>query len=390
MSSAQALKAPEPVLALGQEAAADLVALSGDQVARIERNVDTFLDRLIESEIDSDPFQEQLQSIHRLGSSAIREAASVTGKMLDLPARAMREGLLDDGSQVGQSLTGLRSKLEELDPSRHGDLLSPRKLFGFIPLGSRLSDYFEQYRAAQNDIAGMIQTLYKNQDTLTKENAAIKLRMQRMREAMQQLEQQAETAKQLDAALVSRLDAIEQADPEKARIVREELLFEVRRKIQDLLTQLTVTAQGYMAIDMIRRNNLELIKGVDRATTTTVSALRTAVLVAQAVNGQKLLLERISALNSAASKAMTGMAGRIREDASSITGEEGAELETLKSAFADIYSTMDMLADYKGKALDSMRRTVDSLSTEVDKAEARLEQAGTTDTDNPGGDAFTI
>ncbi len=45
------------------------------------------------------------------------------------------------------------------------------------------------------------------------------------------------------------------------------------------MTQLAVAVQGYMALDLIRRNNLELIRGVDRAQTTTVAALRTAVIV---------------------------------------------------------------------------------------------------------------
>jgi hypothetical protein len=39
-------------------------------------------------------------------------------------------------------------------------------------------------------------------------------------------------------------------------------------------------------LDVIRRNNLELIKGVQRATSTTVSALRTAVIVPSALADQ--------------------------------------------------------------------------------------------------------
>ena len=76
------------------------------------------------------------------------------------------------------------------------------------------------------------------------------------------------------------------------------MLFSVRQKHQDLLTQLAVSVQGYLALDLIRRNNVELIKGVQRATTTTVSALRTAVIVAQALADQKLVLDQITALNT--------------------------------------------------------------------------------------------
>ena len=49
--------------------------------------------------------------------------------------------------------------------------------------------------------------------------------------------------------------------PGKSRVVREEMLFYVRQKVQDLLTQLAVNIQGYLALDMVRKNNLELIKG---------------------------------------------------------------------------------------------------------------------------------
>jgi len=56
------------------------------------------------------------------------------------------------------------------------------------------------------------------------------------------------------------------------------MLFYVRQKVQDLTTQLAVSVQGYLALDVIRRNNLELIRGVDRATTTTVSASGPAVI----------------------------------------------------------------------------------------------------------------
>eukprot|EP01036_Dinobryon_divergens_P046201 gene46201-61783_t len=106
--------------------------------------------------------------------------------------------------------------------------------------------------------------------------------------------QQAVEAGKLDAK-ARELDA---TDPEKARVIREEMLFYSRQKVTDLLTQLAVNIQGYLALDMIRKNNLELMKGVDRATTTTVAALRTAVIVAQALSNQKLVLDQISALNA--------------------------------------------------------------------------------------------
>src|SRR3546814_1508716 len=61
---------------------------------------------------------------------------------------------------------------------------------------------------------------------------------------------------------------------------------------------MAVTVQGYRALDLVKKNNVELVKGVDRASTTTVAALRTAVTVAQALTSQRLVLDQITALNT--------------------------------------------------------------------------------------------
>ena len=51
--------------------------------------------------------------------------------------------------------------------------------------------------------------------------------------------------------------------------------------------------QGIIAMEVIRRNNLELIRAVSRAENVTVAALRTAVTVAGALYHQKIVLEKV-------------------------------------------------------------------------------------------------
>ena len=135
---------------------------------------------------------------------------------------------------------------------------------------------------------------------------------------------------------------------------------------------MAVTVQGYLALDLVKKNNVELMKGVDRASTTTVSALRTAVTVAQAMTNQKLVLEQITALNTTTAniidstgKLLRDNTARIHEQAASST----IPLETLQRAFQNIYDTMDAIDTFKLKALDSMKTTVNTLSTEVEKSQ---------------------
>ena len=178
--------------------------------------------------------------------------------------------------------------------------------------------------------------------------------------------------------MVERIAAVEATDPERATALKQELLFYVRQKVQDLATQLAVGVQGYLALDLVRKNNLELIKGVDRATTTTVSALRTAVIVAQALADQKLVLDQITALNTTTenlivgtSKMMRDQSGRVNEQAVSAT----VGLDKLQTAFANIYATMDEIDTFKLKALDNMATTVTALEGELTKAQTYLDRA---------------
>ncbi|MBS0473637.1 MAG: toxic anion resistance protein, partial [Proteobacteria bacterium] len=163
-----------------------------------------------------------------------------------------------------------------------------------------------------------------------------------------------------------------------AKAIRESALFYVRQRTQDLLTQMAVSVQGYLALDLVKKNNVELVKGVDRASTTTVGALRTAVTVAQAMTNQRLVLQQITALNTttanlidSTSTLLRDQTGKIHEQAASST----IPIETLQRAFQNIYDTMDNIDTFKVKALESMKQTVTTLSAEVEKSRGYIARA---------------
>jgi uncharacterized protein YaaN involved in tellurite resistance len=374
----KALTVPEPVAPVVQSEADGMVKLETSTIQRLDDKVAEFVDVVVSADVHSKPFEDRSTAIHNLGNKEIRASASVSNRMLDRPVKAMEGGLFDDTSQISRSLLDLRKTVEDLDPSRRGDLLSPQKLLGVIPFGNRLRDYFLQYQSSQGHINAIINTLYQSQDELRKDNAVIEQEKVNMWNLMGQLQQYVYVGKQIDAALEARIAAIEMHDPEKARVVKEEMLFYVRQKVQDLLTQLAVNIQGYLALDMIRKNNLELIKGVDRATTTTVSALRTAVMVAQALANQKLVLDQITVLNTTTSNLIESTSVLLKKQTGDIHQQAtsaAVNMEQLQAAFNNIYATMDMISDYKIEALDTMRQTVDTLSAEVEKANSYLDRA---------------
>jgi uncharacterized protein YaaN involved in tellurite resistance len=284
----------------------------------------------------------------------------------------MKQGALSPGAKVGATLLDLRRTVEDLDPK---EATGTRKLLGMIPFGDKLRDYFRKYESAQTHIDAIIKALYDGQDELRKDNAALEQEKVHLWDTMQRLAQYIYLAKQLDAALDQRIAQIEVSDPEKAKALRDDVLFYARQKHQDLLTQQAVSIQGYLSIDLVRKNNIELIKGVDRATTTTVAALRTAVIVAQALANQKLVLDQVTALNTTTSKLIESTSQLLATQSVDINKQAASTtigLESLRTAFNNIYQSMDAIDTFKTQALDSMAQTVSALETEIGKSQAYL------------------
>jgi uncharacterized protein YaaN involved in tellurite resistance len=377
-TTALALTPPAPVAIVAEEQAAGAVKLDPATEAKLDAMVEGYVEGLARLDPHDPAFVAKVNDISRLGEEGIKASASVSSRMLDKPVAAMQKGGLTETSTVSRSLIDLRRQVQDLDPAHQGDLFSPRKLLGILPFGNRLRDYFGKYQSSQSHINAIIQALYHGQDELQADNADIEKEKANLWAIMERLRQYIYMSQKLDAALTAKIAEVEKTDPDRARVLREDMLFSVRQKRQDLMTQLAVSVQGYLALDVIRKNNVELVRGVDRATTTTVSALRTAVIVAQALSDQKLVLDQITALNTTTSNLIESTSVLLRQQSGAINEQAASstvDIAKLQAAFDNIYATMDEIDGFRLQALDNMSKTVDALSAQVQKSQAYIERA---------------
>ncbi len=366
------LSPPDPVPAVAPEKAAGLVPVGAEKKTKLDEKVDAFVSDLVAEDANSPAFGEKVDQITRMGQEQIRAAAAMSNRFLDRPVRAM-----DQDNGVGNDLLELRKTVEDLDPGRKGKMRG-RKLFGIIPFGNKLQRYFDSYTSAQGHIQSILDRLASGKRELHEDNAAIDVERQKLWEAMGELEQMIHIAKTLDQRLEDKANELDSSDPAKAKAIRESALFYVRQRTQDLLTQMAVSVQGYLALDLVKKNNVELVKGVDRASTTTVGALRTAVTVAQAMTNQRLVLGQITSLNETTSNIIDSTSTLLREQTGQIHEQAASStipLETLQRAFQNIYDTMDEVDEFKVKALASMKQTVTVLSDEVEKSKGYIARA---------------
>lgn len=377
-STALALVPPAAVPAVtDDQAAAQAQQIDPSVKKQIDATVAQYLNTLMTTDPHSPAFDSQLNAVHSLGDADIRASAAVSNRLLDRPAAAMSSGPFDSKSQISSSLVKLRRTVEDLDPTQQG-LFGKRHLWGTLPFGNTLRDYFHKYESGQKNLNAIIQSLYAGQDELQQDNASLEQEKANVWAIKGRLEQYIYMASALDQQVSDKITSIQTSDPDRAKELQTDVLFYVRQKRQDLLTQLAVNTQGYLAMDLVEKNNRELIKGVDRATTTTVSALRTAIIVAQALANQRLVLNQINALNTTTSNLIESTSEMLKQQSAQVyeqAADSTVQLESLQKAFDNIYSSIDAIDTYKVQALGNMQKTVDALSAEIEKAQSYLQRA---------------
>ncbi|OZA94140.1 toxic anion resistance protein [Altererythrobacter sp. H2] len=367
------LTPPDPVPHVSAEKAAGLVPVAPEVRSKLDEKVDGFVADLVAQDANSPEFGKKVDQLTNMGRKEIMAAAGMSNRFLDRPVRAMDK---DEG--VGANLAELRRVVEDLDPGKRGALSGPRKILGIIPFGNKINNYFRSYQSAQTHIQSVLGSLASGKDELLMDNAAIDVERQKLWEAMGNLEQMIHISRKLDEKLEEKAFELDATDPAKAKALRETALFYVRQRTQDLLTQMAVSVQGYLALDLVKKNNVELVKGVDRASTTTVGALRTAVTVAEAMTNQRLVLNQITALNTTTANIIDSTSTMLREQTGKIHEQAASStipLETLQRAFQNIYDTMDEVDSFKLRALDSMKQTVVTLTAEVEKSKGYIARA---------------
>jgi len=375
--------APVPVIPDGQ--VDSMVPIDEATRTQLRQRAAAFADDLAGQDPRSPAFQEKINDITRMGEREIVASARVSNRMLDRPAAAMKSSRGGSGpagdaqTRVAGTLVELRRTVTELDPAR-ADLKGARKILGVVPFGNKIANYFQRYQSAQKQLDAIITALGSGQDELRKDNAAIEQEKANLWAAMGKLTEYATLAKALDGAVSAKVEQLRLTNPTAAEALTSDALFPIRQREQDLLTQLAVSVQGYLALDLVRKNNIELIKGVDRAQTTTVAALRTAVIVAQALANQKLVLDQINALNATTNNMIVQTSELLRQQSGQIQAQASSSMvsvEALQTAFDNIFATMDEIDSYRAKAVDSMATTVAALETQVGRSKAYLERART-------------
>ena len=326
--------------------------------------------------VDLDSFESRREITSAIESMGNDLATKSTAKN-EILARRIGE-LSQGGGQTGEvarALADLSIQMRDLDPSA----IDFAKSGGLGKFFNPVRRYFERYKTADAEIADIVRSLDRGKATLTADNTTLELEEAAMRDLTKKLSEKVDIAMQLDRSLTTEIERrkAQNEDEKLVKFVEEEVLFPLRQKVMDFQQLLVVNQQGIVAMEVIRRNNLELIRAVDRAQSVTVSSLRVAVTVAGALYNQKIVLDKVKALNATTESMIASTSRMLKEQGTEIqrqATEATVSPDTLKQAFADALGALDDISTYKQEALPRIAQTIQEFKQIAEKGEARLKQ----------------
>ncbi|MGG2027711.1 toxic anion resistance protein [Gottfriedia sp. S16(2024)] len=301
--------------------------------------------------------KEILQSIESFGLQTMKSSSNKNSLLKVSLGQLAKSG--DEGGQVAKGLADLQVQLKDLDPSVINFTKS-----GFLgKLFNPIRSYFQRFEKADVAIADIVNSLDKGKKILENDNTTLEHEQLSLRMLSKTLEKEIQLGTLMDESIENQIEKakVEGEDQEKIKFISEEVLYPLRQRVMDLQQMLVVNHQGDMSYEVVIRNNRELIRGVERAKTVTISALNTAVTVASALYNQKIVLQKITALNQTTNTIIEGTSRLLKEQGVAIQKqamESAVSVETLKTSFTNVISAFESISTFKQEALPKMRQTI--------------------------------
>jgi uncharacterized protein YaaN involved in tellurite resistance len=345
-----------------------------EEATRLKKLADNNASEIVALDMDSLEKRKMiLKSIESFGMNTMQDSAKRNSILKVSVGNFSKMG--DEGGAVAKGLLDLQREIKDLDPGMV-DFAKTGFLGKFY---NPVRSYFAKYQKADSVIDDIIASLEKGKTTLKNDNVTLEIERQTLRDLTKKLTKEVEMGTLMDESIANQVDMAKERseDPEKIKFISEEIQFPLRQRVMDMQQMIVVNQQGIMAIEVVRRNNLELIRGIDRAKNVTISAMRIAVIVASALYNQKIVLEKIEKLNATTNELISGTSRMLKEQGAEIhkqSMETNISVETLKTAFADVISAMDAISTYKQEALPKMKETISQFKELAEEGERQIQR----------------
>lgn len=343
------------------------------QKAAINQSVAKNVEELVSINLDSFEDRKQIVNMIETMGDDLMFKSNEKSKMLNVRMGDLSK-LGGENGAIANDLLKLETEMKNLDPT--GINFDRNGLLGKIT--NPIKQYFQKYERADSAIENIIESLLKGRKQLEADNITLELEQEALRDLTKKLNAQIEYCVVMDQQIQTKIDDMiaKNEDPEKVKFLQEEILFPLRQKTSDLEQMLAVDQEGVIAMEVLRRNNKELIRGVERAEKVTVSSLRVAVTAAAGLYNQKIVLDKVQRLNTTTNAMIENTAKMLKTNGTQIqkqATDPSINIESLKNAFRDTFDALDDISNYKQAALPQMKAQILEFQLLAEEGEKRIQ-----------------
>lgn len=364
------LMPPEIVTPVPATKVAGKVKLPEALKSKVETQLNTFMEGLMNGDPHSDEFKAKIDSAFAIGRKEIADSTTLSNRF------TTKNFVGAEDSPAHKAIANMRSLFDDLNPAKQGDLFSPTRFLGFpIPFGNKLARYMRRYQSASTQIGAIQGEILSAKDEIAKDIAEMGVARQQMWGALEKLEAATYFMDLLDKKMSETIAALKTIDPDRARAFEQEVLYYVRQNLGDVQAAQALSINAYNVMGELRKTGRETMNGCDRVATLGTAALSLAVTLARATGNQIATQAMISGSKQHVESliAQTGDALNTHVDLTTkFASEPILGVQTLQNMFNKTFEAMDKLEKFRSDSLNTMQQNNEMIAAELTKAKERI------------------
>ena len=249
------------------------------------------------------------------------------------------------GSSIEENIDKLNKKIKELNPTNVDFSIQKRVLF------NPTKKYFNKIKQEEGLIAILIQKLEEEKEILNRDNITLELEIEQLRKLIEQINKEYEKGEDLKKDINAIIDKAKiENDKDKEQFYLQNVLIPLERKLFDIKQMAVVKEQSILAFEIIRRNNKQIIRNLEKIKNVTIEALNTAVIVAKSLYNQKLVLKKIEMIEKGTSDLFKGTAKSLKSQSKEIEKMSRPQ-DLLKNVFNKAFDTLNIVNEENKKSI---------------------------------------
>lgn len=320
-----------------------------------------------------DEFKSPAAVITTIGTQELNELKQLS-QVLDTPIKNIMGNEQSPQDQIGKSLIEIKVQADKITPDKFN--LNPGffgRIIGFITGNNALNAYTTKFTSTKDIIQSISKSLDNSILRLKEDNAIFEQDKTRYRKAAVSLKEKIQLLIAVDSVIESKIT--EEQDIDKKQFLQEEVLFTARSHTQDLQQTYIATQQGIAALNLLIKNNVELIRGVERTQRAVIPIMSIGFTIATGLAKQKEILDLTDSINQTASDTMVKNSEMLQKQGAQIQKQainSSLDLDKLTQSMTYLIQAIDDVETFKVNALPGMKESIARLNDLTNKVDTKL------------------